>query len=73
MFPRLSHRTMAVSSLHYTMGISSGFKVYILEGHRTSRDHHGIPIYPIKRKLSPGSPQLPKRSCPVSPHCRYSF
>ncbi|KAM4689844.1 uncharacterized protein WCC33_018550 [Rhinophrynus dorsalis] len=28
--------------------------------------NHGIPIYPIKRKLSPDPPQLPKRACPTS-------
>ncbi|XP_018429262.1 PREDICTED: transcription cofactor vestigial-like protein 4 [Nanorana parkeri] len=60
---------MAVSSLHYTMGISSGFKVYILEGQHSARNvdrlrpltNHGIPVYPIKRKLSPEPPRSPKR------------
>ncbi|OCT65163.1 transcription cofactor vestigial-like protein 4 [Xenopus laevis] len=69
---------MAVSSLQYTMGISSGFKVYILEGQHNSRDterlrplnNHGIPVYPIKRKLSPDPPQISKRMCPVSPPSR---
>ncbi|XP_075690263.1 transcription cofactor vestigial-like protein 4 [Rhinoderma darwinii] len=62
---------MAVSSLQYTMGISSGFKVYILEGQHSVRNvdryspltNHGIPIYPIKRKLSPDPPQSQKRLC----------
>ncbi|CAJ0934801.1 unnamed protein product [Ranitomeya imitator] len=62
---------MAVSSLQYTMGISSGFKVYILEGQHSSRNmdryrpfsNHGIPIYPIKRKLSPDPLQPQKRLC----------
>ncbi|XP_073493924.1 uncharacterized protein [Phyllobates terribilis] len=62
---------MAVSSLQYTMGISSGFKVYILEGQHSARNmdryrplsNHGIPIYPIKRKLSPDPPQSQKRLC----------
>ncbi|XP_053329445.1 transcription cofactor vestigial-like protein 4 [Spea bombifrons] len=65
---------MAVSSLQYTMGISSGFKVYILEGQHSSRDSdrlrplssRGIPVYPIKRKCSPEPRQLPKRVCPAS-------
>ncbi|XP_075041614.1 transcription cofactor vestigial-like protein 4 [Mixophyes fleayi] len=60
---------MAVSSLQYTMGISSGFKVYILEGQHSARNadrlrpltNHGIPVYPIKRKLSPEPLQSPKR------------
>ncbi|KAM5146794.1 uncharacterized protein ACMZJ9_013960 [Mantella aurantiaca] len=60
---------MAVSSLHYTMGISSGFKVYILEGQHSARNvdrlrpltNHGIPVYPLKRKLSPEPPRSPKR------------
>ncbi|XP_056395320.1 transcription cofactor vestigial-like protein 4 isoform X2 [Hyla sarda] len=70
--------TMAVSSLQYTMGISSGFKVYILEGQHSARNvdryrpltnhgiNHGIPIYPIKRKLSPDPPQPHKRLCSSS-------
>ncbi|OCT66867.1 transcription cofactor vestigial-like protein 4 [Xenopus laevis] len=66
---------MAVSSLQYTMGISSGFKVYILEGQHSSWDterlrplnNHGIPVYPIKRKLSPDPTRITKRMCPVSP------
>ncbi|KAM3910826.1 uncharacterized protein RB166_019641 [Leptodactylus fuscus] len=65
---------MAVSSLQYTMGISSGFKVYILEGQHSARNmdryrpltNHGIPIYPIKRKLSPDPPQPQKRFCSSS-------
>ncbi|KAE8581999.1 hypothetical protein XENTR_v10019901 [Xenopus tropicalis] len=65
---------MAVSSLQYSMGISSGFKVYILEGQHSSRDperlrplnNHGIPVYPIKRKLSPDPPRIAKRMCPMS-------
>uniref|UniRef100_A0A8C5QSC5 Uncharacterized protein n=1 Tax=Leptobrachium leishanense TaxID=445787 RepID=A0A8C5QSC5_9ANUR len=65
---------MAVSSLHYTMGISSGFKVYILEGQHSPRDtdtlrpftSHRIPVYPIKRKRSPEPPHLPKRAPPAS-------
>ncbi|KAG8536980.1 hypothetical protein GDO81_025292 [Engystomops pustulosus] len=65
---------MAVSSLQYTMGISSGFKVYILEGQHSARNvdryrpltNHGIPIYPIKRKLSPDRPQPQKRLCSSS-------
>ncbi|XP_039768379.1 serine/arginine repetitive matrix protein 1-like [Ornithorhynchus anatinus] len=52
---------MAVANFHYTTGISSGFKVYILEGQpRLKADPRlrllprpPIPIYPIKRKLSP--------------------
>ncbi|KAM4604503.1 uncharacterized protein O3C94_023368 [Discoglossus pictus] len=64
---------MAVSSLHYTMGISSGFKVYILEGQHSPREperprpvsNHRIPVYPIKRKVSPEPPQPLKRVCPV--------
>lgn len=70
--------TMAVSSLQYTMGISSGFKVYILEGQHSARNvdryrpltNHGIPIYPIKRKLSPDPPQPQKRLCSSSHHNR---
>ncbi|XP_069842698.1 transcription cofactor vestigial-like protein 4 [Dendropsophus ebraccatus] len=66
--------TMAVSSLQYTMGISSGFKVYILEGQHSARNvdryrpltNHGIPIYPIKRKLSLDPPQPQKRLCSSS-------
>ncbi|XP_068105948.1 transcription cofactor vestigial-like protein 4 [Hyperolius riggenbachi] len=62
---------MAVSSLHYTMGISSGFKVYILEGQHSARNvdrlrpltNHGIPVYPIKRKLSPDPPPRPPKRC----------
>ncbi|CAH2317021.1 transcription cofactor vestigial 4 [Pelobates cultripes] len=65
---------MAVSSLQYTMGISSGFKVYILEGQHSMRDtdrlrpfsNHAIPVYPIKRKHSPEPPQLRKRVHPAS-------
>ncbi|XP_044124691.1 transcription cofactor vestigial-like protein 4 [Bufo gargarizans] len=65
---------MAVSSLQYTMGISSGFKVYILEGQHSARNvdryrpltNHGIPIYPIKRKLSPDPSQPQKRLCSSS-------
>ncbi|XP_063791602.1 transcription cofactor vestigial-like protein 4 [Pseudophryne corroboree] len=65
---------MAVSSLQYTMGISSGFKVYILEGQHSARNadrlrpltNHGIPVYPIKRKLSPETVSSPKRCCPSS-------
>ncbi|XP_030049748.1 transcription cofactor vestigial-like protein 4 [Microcaecilia unicolor] len=52
---------MAVADFHYTTGISSGFKVYILEGQPSlkseerfhSLSSHRIPIYPVKRKLSP--------------------
>ncbi|CAN2390879.1 hypothetical protein PRIEUP_LOCUS916 [Pristimantis euphronides] len=62
---------MAVSSLQYTMGISSGFKVYILEGQHSARHvdryqpstNHRIPIYPIKRKLSPEPPLHRKTLC----------
>ncbi|KAG9461989.1 hypothetical protein GDO78_015185 [Eleutherodactylus coqui] len=69
---------MAVSSLQYTMGISSGFKVYILEGQHSARNtdryrpltSHGIPIYPIKRKLSPDPPQPPKKLCASSHQSR---
>ncbi|XP_053552005.1 transcription cofactor vestigial-like protein 4 [Bombina bombina] len=69
---------MAVSSLHYTMGISSGFKVYILEGQHSPREQDRvwsmpnprIPIYPIKRKHSPEPPQPLKRACPVKNVCR---
>ncbi|KAM8934362.1 uncharacterized protein RCH25_004824 [Pelodytes ibericus] len=69
---------MAVSSLQYTMGISSGFKVYILEGHHSPRDadrlrpfsNQAIPMYSLKRKQSPDTSQLPKRACPASSHIR---
>ncbi|XP_069503526.1 transcription cofactor vestigial-like protein 4 [Ambystoma mexicanum] len=52
---------MAVANFHYTTGISRGFKVYILEGQPSMRtedrlrpvSNHRIPVYPIKRKLSP--------------------
>ncbi|XP_029467673.1 transcription cofactor vestigial-like protein 4 [Rhinatrema bivittatum] len=52
---------MAVADFHYTTGISSGFKVYILEGQPSLKSEerfhpvcsHRIPIYPVKRKLSP--------------------
>ncbi|XP_078520903.1 transcription cofactor vestigial-like protein 4 [Lissotriton helveticus] len=52
---------MAVANFHYTTGISRGFKVYILEGQPSMRaedrlrpvSSHRIPVYPIKRKLSP--------------------
>ncbi|KAM4020006.1 uncharacterized protein ACNLHF_000602 [Anomaloglossus baeobatrachus] len=62
---------MAVSSLQYTMGISSGFKVYILEGQHSARNvdryrplsNPRVPIYPIKRKLSPDPLQPQKRLC----------
>ncbi|XP_072286311.1 transcription cofactor vestigial-like protein 4 [Pyxicephalus adspersus] len=69
---------MAVSSLHYTMGISSGFKVYILEGQHSARNvdrlrpltNQGIPVYPIKRKLSPEPPRSPERISTSNSHSR---
>ncbi|KAM9324163.1 uncharacterized protein PAF06_000165 [Gastrophryne carolinensis] len=65
---------MAVSSLHYTMGISSGFKVYILEGQHTARNvdrlqpltNHLIPVYPIKRKHSPDPLPRPSKRLSAS-------
>uniref|UniRef100_A0ABM5FPU6 Uncharacterized protein n=1 Tax=Pogona vitticeps TaxID=103695 RepID=A0ABM5FPU6_9SAUR len=51
---------MALADFHYTTGISSGFKVYILEGHPSFENEqrfqrlpsHRFPVYSIKRKLS---------------------
>lgn len=50
---------MALADFHYTTGISSGFKVYILEGHSSFENEqkfrrlpaHRFPVYSIKRKL----------------------
>ncbi|XP_038604434.1 atherin-like [Tachyglossus aculeatus] len=67
---------MAVANLRYSTGISSGFKVYILEGPPSLKadprlrllPRPRIPIYPIKRQLSPEprragqSPQAPRRA-----------
>nr|XP_016846581.1 PREDICTED: uncharacterized protein LOC103277702 isoform X1 [Anolis carolinensis] len=51
---------MALADFHYTTGISSGFKVYILEGQPSYENEqrfrrlpaHRLPVYPIKRKLA---------------------
>ncbi|CAI5795878.1 cofactor vestigial 4 [Podarcis lilfordi] len=51
---------MALADLHYTTGISSGFKVYILEGQSSFENEprfprfpaHRLPVYAIKRKPS---------------------
>ncbi|XP_060108845.1 uncharacterized protein LOC132581555 isoform X2 [Heteronotia binoei] len=51
---------MALADFHYTTGISSGFKVYILEGQPSFENEqkfrrlpaHRFPVYSIKRKLS---------------------
>ncbi|XP_067320399.1 uncharacterized protein [Anolis sagrei] len=51
---------MALADFHYTTGISSGFKVYILEGPTSYENEqrfrrmpaHRLPVYPIKRKLT---------------------
>ncbi|XP_048346913.1 uncharacterized protein LOC125429654 isoform X2 [Sphaerodactylus townsendi] len=50
---------MALADFHYTTGISSGFKVYILEGQPSFENEqkfqrlpaHRFPVYSIKRKL----------------------
>lgn len=55
---------MAVTNLHYITRMSSGFKVYILEGqpnmrtedryrHMTNEKARISPVYPLKRKHSP--------------------
>ncbi|XP_062975607.1 uncharacterized protein LOC134394263 [Elgaria multicarinata webbii] len=51
---------MALADFHYTTGISSGFKVYILEGQPSFENEqrfrhlpaHRLPVYAIRRKLS---------------------
>ncbi|XP_053158842.1 uncharacterized protein LOC128347771 [Hemicordylus capensis] len=51
---------MALADFHYTTGISSGFKVYILEGQPSFENEHKfhrlpahrLPVYSIKRKLT---------------------
>ncbi|KAM6474859.1 uncharacterized protein PHA67_007163 isoform 1-T2 [Liasis olivaceus] len=59
---------MALADFHYTTGISSGFKVYILEGHSSfeneQRFHrlpaHRLPACSIKRKPSLDVRRLPE-------------
>ncbi|XP_039176307.1 uncharacterized protein LOC120297583 [Crotalus tigris] len=59
---------MALADFHYTTGISSGFKVYILEGHSSFENQqrfHPLPPYrlptcPIKRKASLDGRRIPE-------------
>ncbi|KAJ7317561.1 hypothetical protein JRQ81_003723 [Phrynocephalus forsythii] len=58
---------MALADFHYTTGISSGFKVYILEGHPSFENEQRFqrlpsrrfPVYSIKRKLSTDTRRSP--------------
>ncbi|XP_034289862.1 photoreceptor cilium actin regulator-like [Pantherophis guttatus] len=59
---------MALADFHYTTGISSGFKVYILEGHSSFENEqrfHRLPAYrlptcPIKRKANLDVRRIPE-------------
>ncbi|XP_026567191.1 uncharacterized protein LOC113443290 [Pseudonaja textilis] len=59
---------MALADFHYTTGISSGFKVYILEGHSSFENEqrfHRLPAYrlptcPNKRKASLDVRRIPE-------------